>query len=196
MIRSALVVASCVACLSFAVGCNTMQDGHQGHSHSMMQTAPKVAVAEVKPSKAATTQPVMNNVHGTVTFTTLPDGKVSIVAVIMGLTPNSKHGFHIHENSDMSDPGLMSTGNHFNPDKHVHGGPTTSPVHAGDFGNLTTNAQGTANFELTVDNISLGGSKNNVLGKPVIVHAREDDLKSQPSGNAGARVAGGIIQMK
>jgi Cu-Zn family superoxide dismutase len=177
------------------VGCNKMHGEHH-HTQSMMQGAPKVAVAQVKPSKAATTQPTMNNVNGTVTFTEMPDGKVTIVAVILGLTPNTKHGFHIHDNGDMSDPGLMSTGNHFNPDKHIHGGPTTSPVHAGDFGNLTTDATGTAKLELTVDNISLGGAKNNVLGKPVIVHAKEDDLKSQPSGNAGARVAGGLIEMK
>jgi Cu-Zn family superoxide dismutase len=78
----------------------------------------------------------------------------------------------------------------------VHGGPTTSPVHAGDFGNITSDETGTGRLELTVDNISLGGAKNNVLGKPVIVHAKEDDLKSQPSGNAGARVAGGIIEIK
>ncbi|HEY7086602.1 MAG TPA: superoxide dismutase family protein [Tepidisphaeraceae bacterium] len=163
---------------------------------AMMQDAAKVAVAELKPSAAAATQPANNHVTGTVTFTELADGKVKITAHIMGLTPNTKHGFHIHEKGDLNSPDLMSTGGHYNPDKHVHGGPTTSPVHAGDFGNVTSDASGMAMFELTVDDISIGGPKNDILGKAVIVHAKEDDLKSQPSGNAGARVAGGIIELK
>jgi Cu-Zn family superoxide dismutase len=194
MIASLRLLVPCLVCFALAAACNKMHGDHQ--PQSMMQGGPKIAVADLKPSKAATTQPTLNNVHGTVTFTEMPDGKVKIVAVIMGLTPNTRHGFHIHENADMSDPGLMNTGSHYNPDKHIHGGPTTSPVHAGDFGNVTADATGTAKLDLTVDNISLGGAKNNIVGKPVIVHAKEDDLKSQPSGNAGARVAGGIIEMK
>jgi Cu-Zn family superoxide dismutase len=194
MIQSLRILLPCFICFAIVAACNKMQSEH--HTQSMMQGAPKIAVAEIKPSKAATTQQTMNNVTGTVTFTEMPDGKVKVVAVIMGLPPNTKHGFHIHEKADMSDPGLMSTGGHYNPDTHIHGGPSTSPVHAGDFGNITADGTGTAKFDLTVDNISLGGPKNDVVGKPVIIHAKEDDLKSQPSGNAGGRVAGGLIEMK
>lgn len=191
MIRS-LAVVTVAGILVALAGC---QEQHGEHGHAMMQTGAKVAVAEIKPAKAATTQPTMNNVHGTVTFTEM-GGQVMVVALIEGLTPNTRHGFHIHEKGDMSSPDLMSTGGHYNPDKHSHGGPSTSPVHAGDFGNLTSDAQGRAKLEITVDNISIRGAKNDVVGKPVIVHAKEDDLKSQPAGNAGARVAGGIIEMK
>lgn len=157
--------------------------------------ATKTAVAEIKPSKAATTRPSLNNVTGTVTFTETA-GKVKVVADIKGLTPNTEHGFHIHTNSDMSDVGLMSTGGHYNPDNHIHGGPTTSPVHAGDMGNLKSDASGNAKLDITVEGVSLGGAKNDIVGKPVIIHAAPDDLKSQPSGNAGARVAGGLIEIK
>lgn len=176
-------------------GCQNMKSGHEGHSHSMMQNASKVAVAEIKPSRAATTRPSMNNVNGTVTFTETA-GKVKVVANISGLTPNTTHGFHVHASGDVSAPDLMSTGGHYNPDNHAHGGPTTSPVHAGDLGNIKADASGKAMYEITVDNISLGGAKNDVVGKAVIIHASPDDLKSQPAGNAGARVAGGVIQMK
>lgn len=160
------------------------------------QTPTKTAVAEVKPSRAATTRPSLNNVTGTVTFTETT-GKVKVVANITGLTPNGTHGFHIHTSGDMTGADLMSTGPHYDPDNHrLHGGPTTSPVHAGDLGNLKADATGKAMFEITVEGISLGGPKNDVIGKPVIIHAVADDLKSQPAGNAGARVAGGLIVLK
>jgi len=176
------------------MGCQ--MEHEEASPKAMMQDNAKVAVAVLKPSQAAATQPANNNVTGEVTFTEMPDGKVKIMAHVMGLTPNTRHGFHIHEKGDLNSPDLMSTGGHYNPDKHVHGGPSTSPVHAGDFGNVESDAKGMAMLELTVDDISIGGPKNDILGKAVIVHAKEDDLKSQPSGNAGARVAGGIIELK
>jgi Cu-Zn family superoxide dismutase len=156
-------------------------------------TAPMmVAIAHMTPSKSATTKPVNNNVTGTVTFTQVGD-KVLVVADISGLEPNTRHGIHIHEKGDLSDPGLMSTGGHWNPDHHIHGGPSTSPVHAGDLGNLDADGTGHAHMELTLSNVSVGGMKNDVIGHAVIIHAKADDLSSQPSGNSGARVSGGII---
>jgi superoxide dismutase, Cu-Zn family len=114
----------------------------------------------------------------------------------MGLTPNTTHGFHIHEKGDLSAPDLGSAGAHYNPESHPHAGPDAPMRHAGDLGNVTSDAQGHVQKELTVDNISIGGAKNDILGKSVIVHAKADDLKSQPSGDAGGRVAGGVIEMK
>lgn len=157
--------------------------------------AAKIAVAKVTPAKSATTRPVNNDVTGTVTFTQLGD-KVVVVADISGLEPNTKHGFHIHDKSDLSAPDLMSTGGHWNPDHHIHGGPTTSSVHAGDMGNLEADANGKAHLELTLSGISVGGPKNNVVGHSVIIHAGSDDLSSQPAGNSGPRVAGGVIEMQ
>jgi Cu-Zn family superoxide dismutase len=180
----------CIAAAAL-VGCESM---HMGGSKKMAQG--KTAVAHLTPAKAATTMPDNNNVTGTVTFTDEGDGKVKIVADLSGLTPNTKHGFHIHEKADLSAPDLMSTGGHYNPEHHPHGGPSTSPVHAGDFGNVTSDANGNAHLELEVNDISIGGSKNDILGKAVIVHAKPDDLSSQPAGNAGARVAGGIIELQ
>lgn len=146
------------------------------------------AVAHIEPT-------TKGKAKGTVTFTQMAGGKVKVVAHIEGLTANSKHGFHVHEGTECGDDG-MKAGGHFNPDKHEHAGTDKPMRHAGDLGNLTANAQGVAHYEITVDNISVGGSKaNNVLGHALIVHAKEDDLKSQPSGNAGDRIGCAIIKM-
>jgi len=183
------------------VGCQrsdkTATHGDSSASAGKMDSAGadkgKVAMATIKPAKAAATQPSWGTAGGTVTFTQMGE-KVKVVADLTGLPPG-KHGFHIHEKGDLSSPDLMSTGGHFNPAGHPHGGPTTSPVHAGDFGNINANADGTAHLELTVDDISIGtGEKNDILGHAVIVHAKPDDLKTQPSGNAGARSGGGLIE--
>jgi Cu-Zn family superoxide dismutase len=169
---------------------------HAAPHDAGQENARKIAVANLAPSKAATTQPTLNNVTGTVTFTQVGD-KVEIVAEVRGLKPNSKHGFHIHEKGDLSAPDLTSAGGHFNPGGHPHGGPATSPVHEGDMGNLQSNAEGVATLRITLDNISVGtGQPNDVVGKAVIVHEKADDLKSQPTGDSGGRVAGGIIQLK
>jgi len=178
--------------LILALGCdNMMKKDHQ--SRKMEAEAKKMAVANIKPAGAASTQPSWGTPMGIVTFTQMGD-KVMVHADLTGLPPG-KHGIHIHEKGDMSAANLMSTGGHYNPDKHIHGGPTTSPVHAGDFGNITADASGKATLDLTVDDISIGG-KNDILGKAVIIHAKADDLKSQPAGAAGARIAGGVIQAK
>ncbi len=153
----------------------------------------KVAVAHIKTAKAAGTQPSYGSPMGTVTFTQMGE-KVKVVADLTGLPPG-QHGFHIHEKGDLSAADLMSTGGHFNPGKHPHGGPTTSPVHEGDLGNIKADSNGTAHLDVTVEGISIGtGNPNDIMGRAVIVHAKADDLSSQPAGNAGARIGGGKIE--
>jgi Cu-Zn family superoxide dismutase len=186
-------------CGGVFVGCDKMM--HKDHDHatttkSMMQNSGKTATVTLAPSRSATTQPADNSVKGTVTFTEVGD-KVHVMAHVTGLAPGSTHGFHIHEKGDLSAPDLSSAGGHFNPDGHIHGGPTTSPVHAGDLGNIKADDMGMAMVDLTVSGLSIGsGAKNDIVGKAVIVHGKEDDLKSQPAGNAGPRVAGGVIELK
>jgi superoxide dismutase, Cu-Zn family len=136
-----------------------------------------------------------NKTKGVVTFTELPDDKVKVVAHVEGLDPNSKHGFHVHQFGDLTAPDGMATGGHFNPEKHDHALPDHKTRHAGDFGNLEANAGGVADFEIIVDNIDLAGDDDAVLGRGVIVHAKPDD-GGQPTGNAGARLAQGVIGIK
>jgi superoxide dismutase, Cu-Zn family len=141
------------------------------------------AVASLSPTKG-------NDVSGTVTFTKV-DGGVKIVADVTGLTPGS-HGFHIHEFGDCSAPDGASAGGHFNPNHTQHGAPDAEMRHAGDFGNLDADASGNAHYERVDKIISLDGAES-IIGHAVIVHAKVDDMKTQPSGNAGARVACGVI---
>ncbi|HEV2296130.1 MAG TPA: superoxide dismutase family protein [Tepidisphaeraceae bacterium] len=191
-----LALLVCLAAAS-AFGCEPGAD-NQGPTTQPADASgeERTAVANIVPSKAASTQPGQGQPKGTITFHQTDD-EVHISGEISGLQPNSRHGIHIHETGDLSAPDLSSAGGHFNPDNHPHGAPATQgAVHAGDLGNLEANDQGVAKMDLTVENITLGAGENNVVGKPVIIHAKADDLKSQPSGDAGARIGGGIIELQ
>jgi Cu-Zn family superoxide dismutase len=157
--------------------------------------ADAVAVAVLSSSKAATTRPTMNNVHGTITFRQVGD-EVEVTGEVTGLPPNSEHGFHIHDKGDISSADLMSTGGHWDPAGHKHhGSPDGEMVHAGDLGNIKADENGVAKVNVKTKAFSLT-KEPNAVGHAVIVHAGTDDLKSQPAGNAGARVAGGVIEKK
>jgi Cu-Zn family superoxide dismutase len=129
--------------------------------------------------------------HGTVRFTQDGDA-VKVVADIEGLTPGQKHAFHIHQYGDCSAPDGMSAGGHYNPEGHQHGLPEAQNRHAGDLGNIQADNDGKAHYEITVNNCSVMGAKNPIIGRGVIVHAKTDD-GSQPVGNAGGRIACGVI---
>lgn len=131
-----------------------------------------------------------NNVTGTIIFTKVEKG-VQIVADIKGLT-KGKHGFHIHECGDCSSIDGSSAGGHFNPSGKSHGAPMDMMRHMGDMGNIVADDQGNAHFDY-VDNIMTLEGENSIIGRSVIIHKGEDDLKTQPTGNAGARVACGVI---
>lgn len=139
----------------------------------------------------ATLKPTANNsATGTVTFLQLRD-TTQVKVKLTGLTPG-KHGFHIHEKGDCSSPDATSAGGHYNPTNKTHGAPTDSIRHVGDLGNLTADANGKAVVTLRDSLLRLTGD-NSITNRAVIVHANADDLKSQPAGNAGARVACGVI---
>ncbi|MEW6302254.1 MAG: superoxide dismutase family protein [Verrucomicrobiota bacterium] len=141
------------------------------------------ALAVMHPTKGSKTK-------GTVQFT--QDGRaVKVKAVIEGLNPNQKHAIHIHEFGDTSAEDGMATGGHYNPEGHQHGLTDKEMRHAGDLGNLQADAAGKATYEITVNNVTISG-RNAILGRAVIIHAKEDD-GGQPVGNAGARIAQGTI---
>ncbi|WP_217447707.1 superoxide dismutase family protein [Maribellus comscasis] len=132
-----------------------------------------------------------NDVKGIVTFTESSTGVVTVIADLEGLTPG-KHGFHIHQYGDCTKPDGTSAGGHFNPEHKDHGGPTDMDRHVGDLGNIEAGEDGTAHIELTDTMLKLNGASS-IIGRGIIVHAGEDDLTSQPTGAAGARVACGVI---
>ncbi len=132
-----------------------------------------------------------SNVKGTVVFEKTGDG-VKVTADVGGFEPNTKHGFHIHEFGDLGSPDATSAGGHFNPNGHDHALPDAEVRHNGDLGNLVADENGHATLTITVDNIILGAGKMGILGRAVIIHAKEDD-GGQPTGNAGDRIAAGVI---
>ena len=121
---------------------------------------------------------------------------VHIAGDIGGLEPGSSHGFHIHEKGDCSAADASSAGGHFNPAAAPHGRMDDGPHHAGDIDNVVADAQGVAHVNMHVPGLTLGtGAANDVAGRAIIVHADADDYHSQPSGNAGKRLACGVIKL-
>ena len=145
------------------------------------------------PSAAATLRPASGTqVAGKVTFFQLGENRTRIFGEVSGHPPG-RRGFHIHEMGDCSAHDAMSAGGHFNPAKSKHGAsPTTG--HIGDLGNLTFDSSGRATIDMTVEGITTNrGAPNSIVGRALMVHMQEDDLKTDPTGNAGARAACGVI---
>jgi Cu-Zn family superoxide dismutase len=136
-----------------------------------------------------------NQVAGVVTFRPVGEGKVEVEAKVTGLPPNSKHAIHVHQYGDLTSKDGKSAGDHYNPMGHQHGLPEQKDRHAGDFGNIESDQSGNATMKLVVDNISLAGRLSPVIGRAVVLHAKPDD-GSQPSGNAGDRIAVGVIGVR
>ena len=153
------------------------------------QTAPPDA-----PRASASLQPTKGNkAFGEVTFEQA-GGKVRVVANVAGLAPGREHGFHIHEAGDCSSGDGMGTKGHFNPFGKPHGHYGSANRHAGDLPALKANKRGRANVQIDLDVITVGPGPASIIGRGLIVHADPDDYKTQPTGNAGARIACGVIR--
>ncbi|MGB3649609.1 MAG: superoxide dismutase family protein [Rivularia sp. (in: cyanobacteria)] len=181
--QNKLIIAQ-LSVIILATGCNTLE---RVPEEGTTNTPAKVAVVNLQPTEG-------NNVSGKVTFTPEPSG-VQVVADITGLSPG-KHGFHVHEKGDCSAPDASSAGGHYAPNNSPHGAPEdpANQRHVGDLGNITADASGNAKYNRVDNIISLDGA-NSIVGKAVIVHSGADDLTSQPSGDAGSRLACGVIQI-
>jgi Cu-Zn family superoxide dismutase len=148
------------------------------------KSAPLKAIAVLHPTEG-------NKITGTVTFTEVADG-VQVQADFTGLSPG-EHGFHVHEFGDCSAADASSAGAHFNPTSQPHGAPDAAARHVGDMGNVEADASGAAKLNYLDHNMSLANDQRSIIGRSVVVHAKADDLKSQPAGDSGARVACGVI---
>jgi Cu-Zn family superoxide dismutase len=135
-----------------------------------------------------------SEVSGTATFTQTAEGKVKLVLSVNNLS-TGKHAVHLHENGDCSAEDASSAGGHWNPEGEEHGKRGEDEFHAGDINNLTVGEDGLGSLVMVVDGWSIGdGQDTDILNKAVIIHAEADDFTSQPSGDAGSRVACGVIQ--
>ena len=131
-----------------------------------------------------------HNIKGIVTFAQ-EDDSIHVSGEISGLTPG-EHAFHVHEFGDCSSADGKSAGAHFNPEHKMHGGPETEQRHVGDLGNIKADDQGNATIDIHDKVIQLHGP-HSIIGRSLIVHAKADDLKTDPAGNAGDRIACAVI---
>lgn len=168
-----LITWSCSAALVALAGCATPTTGPH--------------------ATAALTPTTGNATSGTVHFVQ-QGGRVQVRGEIRGLKPNGEHGFHVHEKGDCSSGDGMSTGGHFNPGGAPHGAHGKGVHHAGDLPSLRANASGVATFSFESGTIAVGSGASNIVGKGLIVHRDADDYTTQPTGNAGPRLACAVIQ--
>lgn len=146
-----------------------------------------------KPTAVANLEPTTgNSARGTVTFTQDGD-EVRVRATLTGLRPGAEHGFHMHEKGDCSSGDGMSTGGHYNPLGKPHG-PQNADHHAGDMPSLKADDYGNANASFELKGVAIGSGPADLVGKGLIVHRDPDDYKTQPTGNAGPRIACAVIQ--
>jgi Cu-Zn family superoxide dismutase len=190
-----LMLSAVLACAAAAAGCQSTSTGENPavHHHENMWAAVNKATATLSPTASGPT------VKGTVTFTDV-EGGVKVEGTVSGLAPDSVHAFHIHEFGDISGAvnaegkiDGMSAGSHYNPAKMVHGGPDSPQHHAGDLGNIKADGTGTAKIDETIHGLSVAGMVNPIIGRGVVIHESPDDLKTDPTGGAGKRIAVGVI---
>lgn len=160
--------------------CSTREEKEQKLTE--VAEAVKVATADIHSAS-------QKNINGTVKFEETSEALV-VTTDITGLKKNSRLGFHIHQEGICEGPEYKTAGDHFNPHKMNHGGPENSQKHSGDMGNLQTDKEGKVEMKISLKGVTL----NEVMGKAVLIHAKADDLKTQPSGNSGSRIACGLIR--
>lgn len=208
-----LMLLTAVACVTFAAYASPLgkakqaaqttraaaEDAHAGHDHAADADVEKEAHAEHAASEApAVTRAVAvmlptegNTAHGSIIFA--QNGtSMTVTASVKGLGSGTTHGFHIHEFGDVSKPDGKGTGGHFNPDGHDHALMDPNVGHAGDLGNLEADDDGNATYSATFEGLTLYDGARAIMGRGVIIHAKPDD-GGQPTGNAGARIAQGVI---
>ena len=156
---------------------------------------PPAAASTAQQAVAVLASASGSRVSGKLTLAPMGDG-VHISGEVGGLKPGDVRGFHIHEKGDCSAADATTAGGHFNPGAQAHGRAGQGAHHAGDSDNIVADAEGVARIDAHVSGVTLGGgAANDIAGREVIVHAAADDYTTQPTGNAGARVACGVIKV-
>ena len=174
------------------VGVLVLGAGSLGLSAQAPPAAKSGAAAGVAAKATVKLAPTANQTaRGEVTFTTEAGG-VHVVGTFSGLV-FGEHGFHVHEKGDCSAPDATSAGGHFDPATKPHAAREATARHVGDLGNLKADPYGLARVDFVDTTLSLGGP-NSIIGKAVIIHEKPDDFMTQPTGNAGARQACGVIE--
>lgn len=176
LIQSTIVGIAIISAVSLSA-CQGLNMGRHAHAQAELQARSD------------------SQVQGQVEFKKANQG-LRVAVNVSGLTPYQTHAIHVHANGDCSAADATSAGGHFNPDNQIHGASHTPTHHAGDLPNLVADEQGRAVIEFWVKDLSLdNGALADIKGRSVVVHERADDYQSQPAGNAGKRIACGVIKM-
>jgi len=182
--------------LATAAACALAACSTTAQKASPVSTATAPAASNTSTAKSATANlaPASGSlVSGRLSIMPMADG-VHLSGEIGGLGAGVTHAIHVHEKGDCSAVDASSAGGHFNPTASAHGRAGTATHHAGDMDNIVADASGVAKIDIHLAGVTLGGgASNDIAGKAVVVHAAPDDYTSQPAGNAGARVACGVI---
>jgi len=161
-----------------------------GTAQAQNAAAPAYNHTLVVPIKTSTGQDA-----GTATFTEAKNGKQLSIALKIKNLPSGDHAVHIHQNPVCEAPAFTTAGGHFNPDQKQHGFLNSMGHHAGDMpSNFSIGEYNTGDFTYKVDYLTLEpGAPNSVLGHSIMLHEKADDMMTDPTGNAGARIACGVI---
>jgi Cu-Zn family superoxide dismutase len=159
-------------------------------------TPPPIAETQAAASARSTLMPVGDSGVGGELHFEVDNGGVRVTGSFTGLKPGATHAFHIHEFGNCTAADASSAGGHFNPALAAHGNREgEGEHHAGDIPNQVAGADGVAPVDQRLDGLQIGGGgEMDILGRGVIVHADADDYTTQPTGNAGGRIACGVIE--
>lgn len=156
---------------------------------------PMTGISNAKQAQANLAPASGSLVSGKLIVVPMGDG-VHVSGEVGGFMAGSSHGFHIHEQGDCRAADASGAGGHFNPTGQPHGHAMQAAHHSGDSDNIVADANGVARINTHIMGVSLGsGAANDIAGRAFVVHAAPDDYTSQPAGNAGARVACGVIKV-
>ena len=199
--KSILVSTACLTTLLFSC---TKKEKAQPEKAETEVTKPEMAkkempkdeMANIVSAKAVIAAKSGSSVSGTLDLLQEAESQtITANLKLSGLTPGD-HGFHIHEIGDCSSEDGKSAGGHFNPEATKHGAMDAKERHKGDFGNITAGENGDVTISVALHGVSFDSKESsNIIGRAVVVHAKADDLTSQPSGNAGPRVGCGVITL-
>ncbi len=151
-------------------------------------------LAAAGPGASATLRDPQGKTVGTATLEQAPEG-VRITVAVSGVSPGL-HGFHVHAVGKCEGPDFKTAGGHFNPGSREHGLENPRGAHAGDMPNLEVGADGNGKGVFLARGATLEAGPGSLFpegGTSVVLHAAPDDMKTDPAGNAGARIACGVV---
>ena len=176
-------------CLILATSCKKKEKESTPETEVQEETTNAAAETSAKKAKAVIQGKSGTETSGSVTFKE-ENGMVEMTALLSNISKSGKHAIHIHAKGDCSSDDGKSAGGHWNPTDHDHGEWGEGSFHIGDIGNLEIDEKGNGIISKKTDLwcIGCGDPNKDIIGKAIIIHAGADDMTSQPSGAAGARI--------